>query len=98
MPDSALVFTGSYTQNLQGLTVTATGSGVIAYGETAVRDASQNFDVAELSTVTLTVTPDAGYHIATLLLDGEDALSQLTATDPQGGSDLLKTASTQPFI
>ena len=78
MPDADLVFTGSYTQNLQGLTLTASGNGMIIYGETSVREAMQNFNVAELSQVILTITPDAGHHIASLLLNGENALSLLT--------------------
>ena len=78
MPDSAIVFTGSYIQNLQGLTLTATGNGMITYGETSVRGTMQNFNVAELSQVILTITPDAGHHIASLLLNGENAMSLLT--------------------
>ena len=78
MPDSAIVFTGSYIQNLQGLTLTATGNGMITYGETSVRGTMQNFNVAELSQVILTITPDAGHHIASLLLNGENALLLLT--------------------
>ena len=78
MPDSAIVFTGSYTQNLQILTLTASGNGSVSYGETNVRSASQNFNVGELSQVILTITPDTGHHIASLLLNGENALLLLT--------------------
>ena len=60
------------------LTLTATGNGTVRYGNTSVRSSSQSFDVAELSEVVLTITPDAGYHVETLTINGEDALSQMT--------------------
>ena len=78
MPDADLVFTGSYTQNFLTLSLTATGNGTIRYGNTSVRSSSQSFDVAELSEVVLTVTPDFGHHVETLTINGEDALSHLT--------------------
>ena len=78
MPDADLVFTGSYTQNFLTLSLTATGNGTIQYGNTSVRSSSQSFDVAELSEVVLTVTPDFGHHVETLTINGEDALSHLT--------------------
>ena len=60
------------------LTLTATGNGTIQYGNTSVRSSTQSFDVAELSDVVLTITPDAGHHVETLTINGEDALSHLT--------------------
>ena len=78
MPDADLVFTGSYTQNFLTLSLTATGNGTVRYGNTSVRSSSQSFDVAELSEVVLTVTPDFGHHVETLTINGEDALSQMT--------------------
>lgn len=78
MPDADLVFTGSYTQNFLTLSLTATGNGTVRYGNTSVRSSSQSFDVAELSEVVLTVTPDFGHHVETLTINGEDALSRLT--------------------
>ena len=62
----------------QTLTLTASGNGAISYGNTSVRSSSQSFDVAELSDVVLTITPDAGHHVETLTINGEDALSRLT--------------------
>ena len=67
------------TIDIQTLTLTASGNGAITYGDTSVRSSSQSFDVAELSEVVLTVTPDAGHHVETLTINGEDALSQLTS-------------------
>ncbi len=61
------------------LTLTASGNGTIEYDGTSVRSSSQSFEVADSSDVVLTVTPDAGHHVETLTINGENALSQLDA-------------------
>ena len=63
---------------LQPLTIAVVGNGTVQYGDTSVRSSSQGFDVAESSNVVLTITPDAMYHVETLTINGEDALSRLT--------------------
>ena len=78
MPDSAIVFTGSYTQDFVALTLTATGNGTVTYDTNVVREGTHNFDVAKLSTAVLTFVPDAGHHLSGVTVDGEDAMSQVS--------------------
>ena len=52
------------------LTVSASGQGSVVYNGQEVRNGSQVFSIHSASEVELTITPDNGYYIEKVLLDG----------------------------
>ena len=52
------------------LTITATGNGSAAYNGTTVRSTTRTFDVTDGTTATITFTPDNGYRIKTVKVNG----------------------------
>ena len=52
------------------LSITATGNGSAAYNGTTVRSTTRTFDVTEGTTATITFTPDNGYRIKTVKVNG----------------------------
>ena len=59
------------------LNITASGNGSATYNSTAVRGKTQSFTVNEGTSATVTFTPDAGYRIASLKLNGTDVTSSV---------------------
>ena len=59
--------------NYFDLSITVTNAfGKVTYGTTEITDGQQTFDVKDGSDVVLTLTPNDGYRIATLTVNGED--------------------------
>jgi hypothetical protein len=52
------------------LSITATGNGSAAYNGTTVRSTTRTFDVTDGTTATITFTPDNGYRIKTVKVNG----------------------------
>ena len=59
------------------LTITATGNGSATYNSTAVRGKTQTFTVNQGASATVTFTPDAGYRIASMKVNGTDVTSKV---------------------
>ena len=59
------------------LTITATGNGSATYNSTAVRGKTQTFTVNQGASATVTFTPDAGYRIASVKVNGTDVTSKV---------------------
>ena len=57
--------------------ITASGNGSATYNNTAIRGKTQSFTVNEGSSATVTFTPDAGYRIASVKLNGTDVSSSV---------------------
>ena len=51
--------------------------GTVTYGTTEITDGQQTFDVKEGSDVVLTQTPNDGYRVATVTVDGEDKTAEV---------------------
>ena len=60
------------------LSITASGNGSATYNSTAIRGKTQTFTVNEGSSATVTFTPDAGYRIASVKVNGTDVTSSNT--------------------
>ena len=61
------------------LTIKATGGGYAKYSGTTIRDDSKSFTIEQLSSVTVTFTPDDGYRIKSVMVDGKNKTSSLSA-------------------
>ena len=59
-----------------GLTINTQGKGTVTYGSTNVTS-YQRFDVKIGSSVTLTFTPDEGYQLSQVLVNGDDVTNNL---------------------
>ena len=59
------------------LTITATGNGTVTYDGNTIRDNSSAFTVVEGSYVTVQITPDAGYRLKQVTLDGKDVTADV---------------------
>lgn len=54
------------------LTIKAVGNGTATYGEEVIRDKSSTFTLDEGTTGSITFTPDEGYHIKSLSINGSE--------------------------
>ena len=61
------------------LSITASGNGSATYNSTAVRDKTQTFTVNEGTSATITFTPDAGYHIASVKVNNTDVTANVVS-------------------
>ena len=59
------------------LLITTSGGGSVTYKSTAVRDMTQTFTVNEGTSATITLTPDAGYRVSSVILNGNDITSNI---------------------
>ena len=60
------------------LSVKSSGSGSVTYGTTTIKNQTKSFTVEEGTSATLSLTPDAGYRIASVKVDGTDVTSGVT--------------------
>ena len=74
------------------LNITASGNGSLYYGGKTIRNQSREFIVKEGSVVTITVTPDNGYRVGNIMINGEDMTAQLA------GSQLSVTVTTETNV
>ena len=58
-------------------TIKATGNGVLTYDGTSIRGKSSSFTLVDGSYATVTFTPDAGYKIKSVKLNGTDVTSSV---------------------
>lgn len=63
---------------LHTLTINSSGFGEASYNGVTVRDETQNFNVPEGTSSTITFTPDAGYSIANVKRNGTDVTASVT--------------------
>ncbi len=68
------VYPISYT-----LTIKSTGGGYAKYLGTTIRDESKSFSIEQLSSPTIYFTPDDGYRIKSLLVDGKNVTSSISS-------------------
>lgn len=61
------------------MTVNASGNGTVTYSGQQIKKTSKLYDVKEGSNVQLTITPDTGYEITSLTVNGTDATGDLVA-------------------
>ncbi len=61
------------------LSVKATGSGGVTYGNTTIKNQTQTFTVEEGTSATLTIAPDLGYRIASVKVNGTDVTSSIVS-------------------
>ena len=59
--------------------ITASGSGTATYNSTAVRGKTQSFTVNDGASATVTFTPDTGYRIASVEVNGTDVTSKVSS-------------------
>ncbi len=67
----------AFEQTMYALTLNASGNGNVVYGDSTLRNKSQYFSVGEFADAVISIVPDAGYHIASVMLNGEDAMSRI---------------------
>ena len=60
------------------LSITSGAHGIVSYVNQSIIDNTIVFNVNEGSDLELTITPETGYQVSTLALNGEDVKSQLT--------------------
>jgi len=76
---AATSVTVTFEQIMHNLTLTASGNGIISYGENAVRDSSSTIQIAQGTSAEIAITPDAHNHIGQVMLNGEtDITSSVT--------------------
>ena len=66
-----------FEQTMYALTLNASGNGSVVYGDSTLRNKSQYFNVGEFADAVISIVPDAGYHISSVTLNGEDAMSRI---------------------
>lgn len=75
------VFTSGYSYPLivtkYNLSVKSTGSGTLTYNGTNVTNTTQSFTVVEGSAVTITITPNSGYKLSSLIVNGTNVTSSV---------------------
>ena len=59
------------------LDVTSTGSGYVTYSGTTINGSTKSFTVAEGASATLTFTPNTGYKVASVKVNGSDVTSSV---------------------
>lgn len=64
-------------QTTYTLSIKATGSGSVAYGETIIKDNTKTFTVKEGASATITLTPDEGYRVKALSVNSTDVTSSI---------------------
>ena len=66
------VYSNGYT-----LSISSSGNGSVSYQGTTIRNTTKSFDVDKNSSATITLTPDDGYHVASLKVNGTDVTSKI---------------------
>ena len=61
------------------VTIKATGNGSATYNGTGIRDGSSSFTIIEGNDATITFTPDSGYKIKSVKVNGTDVTSSLSS-------------------
>jgi len=59
------------------LNIVAVGNGNVGYGSIVIRNQSQSYTLKKNSTTVLSLSPDAGYRLASVKLNGADAMGQV---------------------
>lgn len=60
------------------LTIKATGGGSVSYDENTIRGSSSTFILEEGTSATITLTPDEGYLVKSLMVNSTDVTSDIT--------------------
>ena len=60
------------------LSIQSTAGGSVSYSGTTIVDATQTFSLSEGASATLVITPDKGYLLSSLTVNGTDVTSQVT--------------------
>ena len=68
------VYSNGYT-----LSISSSGNGSVSYQGTTIRNTTKSFDVDKNSSATITLTPDDGYHVASLKVNGTDVTSKIAS-------------------
>ena len=68
----------TFEQITYTLSVQATGSGTVAYNSTSVKNTTRTFTVNHGTSATLTITPDAGYRLASLTVNGTNVTTNVS--------------------
>lgn len=79
------------------LTVTSGSHGTVTYVGETVTNSTKVFDVKEGSDAMLTITPEENFQVATVTVNGEDAISQLSNGVLTIGNLTAKTAVAVTF-
>ena len=70
----------TFTQITYTLSIKASGSGSVTYNGTSTKNTTRTFTVSHGSSTTLTITPDSGYRLASLTMNGTDVTSGVTSS------------------
>jgi len=68
----------TFEQITYTLSVQATGNGSVAYNGTSAKNNTRTFEVNHGTSATLTITPDAGYRLASLTVNGTNVTSSVS--------------------
>ena len=68
----------TFEQITYTLSVQATGNGSVAYNGTSAKNNTRNFEVNHGTSATLTITPDSGYRLASLTVNGTNVTSSVS--------------------
>lgn len=60
------------------LSITATGNGSVTYGETTLKNQTQQFTVNEGSYATIAISPESGYRIKSVVQNGTDVTASVS--------------------
>lgn len=60
------------------LSITATGNGSVTYGETTLKNQTQQFTVNEGSYATIAISPESGYRIKSVMQNGTDVTASVS--------------------
>ena len=67
----------SFTQITYTLSLQASGSGTVVYNSTSIKNTTRSFTVNHGTSATLTITPDSGYRLASLTVNGTNVTSSV---------------------
>ena len=60
------------------LNIVAVGNGSVSYNNTTIRNQSKDFTVVEKSAVTITISPDNGYRLASVIVNDVDVTANVS--------------------
>ncbi len=68
------------------LSITSSGNGSVTYNNTAVRNNTRSFTINEGTSAAVSISPDDGYRIASVILNGKDVTANVTDSQYSIGS------------
>lgn len=85
------------------LSIKATGNGSVLFEDATIRESKSTFSVSDGAPITITLTPDEGYHVRELNVNGKDVTSSIindkyTINNTAADTHVEAVFDLQPFV